>query len=100
VTVIFPGIGANFELAISGPMPCFHAGGAATGAGATSALGGGDVAQPCKIRSDKVSVENVATEISRCLMAISILLYWVDNSTNLIPMEAKRYSLELGFCLI
>ena len=48
--VIFPGIGANFELAISGPMPCFHAG-AGAGAAATvdevaSALGGGEVAQP------------------------------------------------------
>jgi hypothetical protein len=90
VTVIFPGIGANFELAMSGPIPCFHAGAgaAATGAGVTSALGVGDVAQPCRIISDKASVENVAVEISRCLMVISILLYWVDNSTNLIPMEA------------
>jgi hypothetical protein len=77
VTVIFPGIGANFELAMSGPMPCFHAGAgaAATGAGAASALGGGAVAQPCRIISDKASVEIDTTEISRCLMVISILLY-------------------------
>jgi hypothetical protein len=82
VTVIFPGIGANFELAISGPIPCFHAGAgagagaAARGAGATSALGGGAVAQPCKISSDKPSVENIATEISRCFMFISVLFYY------------------------
>jgi hypothetical protein len=79
VTVIFPAIGANFELAMSGPIPCFHAGGgagaAATGAEAASALGEGAVAQPCRIISDKASVENVATEIRRCLMVISILFH-------------------------
>jgi hypothetical protein len=74
VTVIFPGIGANFELAISAPMPCFHAG--AAGAGAASALGGGAVAQPCRIINDKASVENVATEVSCCLMVISVLFYY------------------------
>jgi hypothetical protein len=75
VTVIFPGIGANFELAISGPIPCFHAGAgaAATGAGVASALGGGAVAQPCRVISDKASVEKVATEISLWLMVISVL---------------------------
>jgi hypothetical protein len=76
VTVIFPGIGANFELAISGPIPCFQAGAAATGAGAgaASALGGGAVAQPCRIISGKASVENVAAEISCCLMIIYLPL--------------------------
>jgi hypothetical protein len=75
VTVIFPGKGANLELAISGPIPCFHAGAgaAATGAGAASALGGGAVAQPCRIISDEASVESVATEISRWFMVISLL---------------------------
>jgi hypothetical protein len=70
VTVIFPGKGANLELAMSGPMPCFHAGAgaAATGAGAVSALGGGAVAQPCRIINDEASVERVATEISRWFM--------------------------------
>jgi hypothetical protein len=77
--VIFPGIGANFEVAISGPIPCFHAGAgagaAATGADAASAFGGGAVAQPCRIISDNVSVDNVSTEISRWLMVISVLVY-------------------------
>jgi hypothetical protein len=81
VTVIFPGKGANLELAISGPIPCFHAGAgagagaAATGAGAAAALGagGGAVAHPCKIISDEASVESVATEISRWFMVISLL---------------------------
>jgi hypothetical protein len=79
VTVILPGNGANFELAISGPIPCFHAGAgagaAATGAGAASALGGGAVAQPCRIMSDEASVESVATEISRWFMVISPFFY-------------------------
>jgi hypothetical protein len=57
-------------------MPCFHAGAAATGAGAASALGGGEVAQPCRIISGKASVENVAAEISCCLMVISVLFYY------------------------
>jgi hypothetical protein len=104
VTVIFPGIGANFELAISGPIPCFHAGAgagaAATGAGAASALGGGAVAQPCRIISDKASVENVAAEISRWLMVISVLFNKIVNSVNLNPLDAYGYSLELGFCPI
>jgi hypothetical protein len=69
--VIFPGIGAKVEVAISGPMPCFHAG--AAGAGAFSALGGGVVAQPCKIIKDRVRVESVATEISLWDMVVSIL---------------------------
>jgi hypothetical protein len=77
--VIFPGIGANFELAISGPIPCFHAGAgagaAATGAEVAAALGDGAVAQPCRIMSDEANVENIATERSRCLMVISVLVY-------------------------
>jgi hypothetical protein len=72
VTVIFPGIGARVEVAISGPMPCFHAGAAATGAGAASAFGGGAVAQPCKIIKDRVRVESVAAEIICWVMVISI----------------------------
>jgi hypothetical protein len=77
VVVIFPGIGANLEVAISGPMPCFHAGAgaAAAGAGAVSALGGGEVAQPCRIIKDMARVESVAAEISRCVIVISILFY-------------------------
>jgi hypothetical protein len=60
-------------------MPCFHAGAgagaAAAGAGAgASALGAGAVAQPCKIIKDEASVDKVATEISRWLMVISLLL--------------------------
>jgi len=36
-------------------------------------LGGGAVAQPCRIISDEASVESVATEISRWFMVISLL---------------------------
>jgi hypothetical protein len=68
--VIFPGIGAKVEVAISAPMPCFHA-----GAGAVSALGGGVVEQPCRIIKDMVKVESVADEISRWDMVVSILFY-------------------------
>jgi hypothetical protein len=104
VTVIFPGIGANFELAISGPMPCFHAGAgagaAATGAELASALGVGAVAQPCRIISDKASVDNVATEISRWLMVISVFVYKRVNTLNLNPLKAYGYSSALGFCPI
>ena len=50
------------------------AGAAAAGAGAVSALGGGVVAQPCRIIKDMVRVESVAAEISRCVMVISILV--------------------------
>jgi hypothetical protein len=77
VVVIFPGIGAKVEVAISEPIPCFHigAGAAATGAEVVSALGGGVVEQPCRIIKDMVKVESVATEISRWDMVISILIY-------------------------
>jgi hypothetical protein len=109
VTVIFPGKGANLELAISGPIPCFHAGAgagaAATGAGAAAALGagGGAVAHPCRIISDEASVESVANEISRCFMVISLLFLNTFYSNcgffNLIPFERNAYSCRLGFCL-
>jgi hypothetical protein len=55
-------------------MPCFHAGAAATVDAVASALGGGAVAQPCRIISDKASDENVAAEISCCLMIIYLPL--------------------------
>jgi hypothetical protein len=77
VTVIFPGSGANLELAISGPIPCFHAGAgaAATGAGAgASALGAGAVAQPCKTKSDEANAAIEAIEIDRWIMVISPFL--------------------------
>ena len=44
------------------------------------------------------NIKNIATEISRCLMVISILFHWGVNSINLIPLEINRQSLELGFC--
>jgi hypothetical protein len=106
VTVIFPGIGAKVEVAISGPMPCFHAGAgaAAAGAGAVSALGEGVVAQPCRIINDMVRVESVATEISRWVMVISILfmtkLICIVSALNLILFQSNSYRLILGFCLI
>jgi hypothetical protein len=56
-------------------MPCFHAGAAAAGAGAVAALGGGEVAQPCRIIKDMVRVESVAAEISLWVMVVSILFY-------------------------
>jgi hypothetical protein len=101
VTVIFPGIGAKVEEAISGPMPCFHAG--AAGAGAISALGGGEVAQPCKIIKDIARVESVETEISRWVMVNSILFLskfiFIVSAINLIVFLSNGYSLVLGFCL-
>ena len=111
VAVIFPGKGASLELAISGPIPCFHAGAgagagaAATGAGAAAALGagGGAVAHPCRIISDEASVESVATEISRWFMVISLLFLITFYSNcgffNLISFERNAYSCRLGFCL-
>jgi hypothetical protein len=97
------------ELAISGPIPCFHAGAgagaAATGAGAAAALGagGGAVAHPCRIISDEASVESVATEIRCWFMVISLLFlitFYSDYGFfNLIPFEGNEYSSALGFCL-
>jgi hypothetical protein len=57
VTVNLPAKGANLELDISAPIPCFHAGAGAAaagaGAGATAAFGASLVLeQPCKPIAD------------------------------------------------
>jgi hypothetical protein len=68
VTVNLPAKGANLELDISAPIPCFHAG-AGAGAGAAAAAGAGAVAafgasfvleQPCKPIAD-VAINTAAT---------------------------------------
>jgi hypothetical protein len=93
-------------VAISGPIPCFHAGAGAValGAGAVSALGGGVVEQPWRIINDKVRVENVAAEISRWVMVFSIQFLtkfiYIVSAINLILFLSNGYSLVLGFCLI
>jgi hypothetical protein len=53
VAVILPANGASFELDISAPIPCFHAG-AGAGLGA-SATGAEAVVQPCKLKIEDIN---------------------------------------------
>ena len=76
VTVILPAIGASFELAISGPMPCFHAGAGAAATGAAlgaSALELASVAQPCKIKIDEAMAVIDINEIDLCFIFVFLL---------------------------
>jgi hypothetical protein len=104
VTVILPAIGASFELAMSGPMPCFHAGAGAAATGAAlgaSALELESVAQPCKARSDEASTVMDANEIYLCFIFIFLLFmtwfYERVRPPNLVSFGQNGYSRRLWF---
>jgi hypothetical protein len=104
VTVILPAIGASFEVAMSGPMPCFHAGAGAAATGAAlgaSALGGGAVAQPCKAKSDEASTVMDVNEIYFCFIFVFLLLmtwfYERVRLPNLVSFDRYGYGRRLWF---